>query len=76
MKIKIDHVESAPEYITITKREYTHLTQKAGLYDDYKASQRKRGQKLTELLTPEQRRQRAIKAANARWQKQVNGESK
>lgn len=70
MKIKIEHVQSAPEYITITKREYTHLTQKAGLYDDYKAAQRKRASKLATLLTPEQRRQRAIKGAQARWQKQ------
>lgn len=70
MKIKIDHVKSAPEYITITKREYTHLTQKAGLYDDYKAAQRKRASKLATLLTPEQRHQRAIKGAQARWQKQ------
>ena len=74
MKIKIDHVQSAPEYITITKREYTHLTQKAGLYDDYKAAQRKRASKLSSLLTPEQRRQRAIKAAQARWQKQSTEE--
>lgn len=69
MKIKIDHVESAPEYITITKREYTHLTQKAGLYDDYKAAQRKRGQKISELLTPQQRSDKARKAALARWNK-------
>ena len=71
MKIKIDRIESAPEYITITKRQYTHLTQKAALYDDYKAAQRKRASKLASLLTPEQRRQRATKAAQARWQKQV-----
>lgn len=70
MKIKITQIKSAPEYVTITKREYTHLTQKAALYEDFKAAQRQRGRKLTELLTPEQRRQRAIKAANARWQKQ------
>lgn len=67
MKIKIEAIETAPERITITKREYTQLTQKAALYDDYKAAQRQRGQKLQSLLTPEQRSDRARKAAAQRW---------
>lgn len=69
MKIKIDAVESAPEYIKITRREYTHLTQKADLYDAYRASQRKRAKRISEILTPEQLSARGRKAALARWQK-------
>lgn len=76
MKIKIEHVESAPEYITITKREYNHLTQKAALYDDYKTAQRERGKKLQSLFTPEQRSERARKAINARWERQRQEGSK
>lgn len=76
MKIKIDAVESAPEYITITKREYTHLTQKAALYDEYKTAQRERGKKLQSLFTPEQRSERARKAINARWERQRQEGSK
>lgn len=69
MQIQIKEIKTAPELITITKREYTHLTQKASLYDDYKAAQRKRGEKLQSLFTPEQRSERARKAINARWAK-------
>ena len=74
MQIKINAIQSAPERITITKREYTQLTQKAALYDDYKAAQRKRAKRITEILTPEQRSDRARKAARIRWeqQKEVN----
>lgn len=74
MQIEINHVKTTPEQITITKRLYTQLTQKAGLYDVYKAAQRKRGQKISELLTPEQRSDKARKAALARWTKKNNTE--
>jgi len=67
MKIEINAITSAPETVTITKRLYTQLTQKAGLYDDYKAAQRAHGKKISELLTPEQRSARAHHAALARW---------
>lgn len=76
MKIEIDHVKSAPEYVTITKRLYTQLSQKAGLYDDYKAAQRKRAKLINDILTPEQRSERCRKAAIARWNKQHNTEVK
>lgn len=68
-KINITHIETAPEYIEITKREYNHLTQKAALYDAYKAAQRERGHRLQSLFTPEQRSERARKAIAARWEK-------
>ena len=67
MKIEINAITSAPETVTITKRLYTQLTQKADLYDEYKAKQREHGRKISELLTPEQRSARAHHAALARW---------
>lgn len=69
MQIEINHIKTAPEMITITKRLYTQLTDKAALYDDYKAAQRKRAQIINDILTPEQRRERGRRAANARWSK-------
>lgn len=69
MKITIDNVKTTQERISITKREYTQLTQKADLYDEYKAAQRKRAKKITELLTPQQRSEKARKAALSRWNK-------
>lgn len=69
MKIEINAITSAPETVTITKRLYTQLEEKAALYDDYKAAQRAHGKKISELLTPEQRSARARKAAITRWNK-------
>lgn len=74
MQIKIKHIKTAPQQITITKRLYNQLEEKAALYDAYKAAQRKRGQKMAELLTPEQRSDKARKAALTRWNKRVNKE--
>lgn len=75
MQIEINHIKTAPEMITITKRLYTQLTDKAALYDDYKAAQRKRAQVINDILTPEQRKERGRRAANARWSK-YNKEAK
>ena len=68
-KIKITHIETAPEYIKITKREYNQLTKKSALYDNYKAAQRERGRKLQSQLTPQERSERGRKAIAARWSK-------
>ena len=67
MKIEINHVKTAPQTITVEKRIYTQLEEKAALYDAYKAAQRAHGKKISELLTPEQRSARARKAAITRW---------
>lgn len=75
MQIEINHIKTAPEMVTITKRLYTQLTDKAALYDDYKAAQRKRAQIINDILTPEQRSERGRRAANARWSK-FNKEAK
>ena len=74
MQIEIKHVKTTPEQITITKRLYTQLTQKAALWDDYKAAQRSRAKKISDILTPEQRSDKARKAAIARWTKKNNTE--
>ena len=76
MKIEINAIESAPERIEITKRLYTQLTQKAALWDDYKAAQRSRAKKINDILTPEQRSDKARKAALARWNAKRNKEYK
>lgn len=68
MQIKINAIETAPQRVTITKRLYTQLTQKAALYDDYKAAQRTRAKRINDILTPEQRSDRARKAARIRWE--------
>lgn len=75
MQIEINHIKTAPEMVTITKRLYTQLIDKAALYDDYKAAQRKRAQVINDILTPEQRKERGRRAANARWSK-YNKEAK
>lgn len=76
MQIEINHIKTAPERITITKREYTQLTQKAGLWDDYKAAQRKRAKRINDILTPEERSARARRAIMVRWQKAKGSEDK
>lgn len=67
MKIEINHVKTAPQTITVEKRIYTQLEEKAALYDAYKAAQSKHAKQLSEILTPEQRSARARKAAITRW---------
>lgn len=74
MKIEINAIKTAPERIEITKRLYTQLTQKAALWDDYKAAQRSRAKKINDILTPEQRSDKARKAALARWNAKRNKE--
>lgn len=74
MKIEINAIKTAPECIEITKRLYTQLTQKAALWDDYKAAQRSRAKKINDILTPEQRSDKARKAALARWNTKRNKE--
>lgn len=74
MKIEINAIKTAPERIEITKRLYTKLTQKAALWDDYKAAQRSRAKKINDILTPEQRSDKARKAALARWNAKRNKE--
>ena len=71
MKINITSVRSEPEMVTITKREYNHLYNKASKYDQYKQAQRERANKINDILTPQQRIERAKAAANKRWNKEV-----
>ena len=74
MKIEINAIRTAPERIEIPKRLYTQLTQKAALWDDYKTAQRTRAKKINDILTPEQRSDKARKAALARWNAKRNKE--
>ena len=76
MQIEINHIKTAPERIEITKRLYTQLTQKAALWDDYKAAQRKRAQRINDILTPEERSERSRRAVMIRWQKAKGSEDK
>lgn len=71
MQITITNIHTAPQTITITKAEYNDLKHKA---DNYARLQRTASQNLTRTqakLTPEQRRQKAQKAAQARWNNKV-----
>ena len=67
MQISITNIKTAPQTITITKAEYNALKKAS---DKYTRLQRTASQNLTRTqakLTPEERRQKAQKAAKARW---------
>lgn len=69
MKITITNIKTAPEVITITRREYNELKAKATRYDTRHAQLIENAHNQNNARTPEQRKAIAQKAAQARWNK-------
>lgn len=72
--IKIAKITTPPQKVVITASEYATLKAKAEAFDAYKQAQRNRAKRISDILTPEQRSERARAAALARWNKQQKEE--
>ena len=73
MQIKINAIKTTPQYIKITRKEYKTLAEKAAMLDEYRKAQRNRAKRINDILTPQQRSERARKAALSRWQNNKKG---
>ena len=69
MQLTITEIHTKPQTITITKKEYNELKYKATKYDNLSHTHSNFIKSYNSKLTPEQRRQNAIHAASARWNK-------
>ena len=69
MHITITNIKTAPEVITITRREYNELKAKAKRSDTRHAQLIENARTQNSARTPEQRKAIAQKAAQARWNK-------
>lgn len=69
MQLTITQIHTKPQTITITMKEYNALKNKATKYENLSRTHSVYITSYNTKLTPEQRRQNAIHAANARWNK-------
>ena len=69
MQVVIKEIKTQPQTITITKKEYNRIALKASLYDLYRTKQSLGGILAQQKLTAEQRKEKAKRAATARWNK-------
>ena len=69
MRLSITQIHTTPQTITITKKEYNELKHKATKYDNLSTAHANFIKSYNSKLTPEQRKENARKAANARWGK-------
>ena len=69
MQLTITQIHTIPQTITITKKEYNELKNKATKYDNLSRTHSHYITNYNARLTPEQRRSNASKAAKARWNK-------
>ena len=69
MQVVIKEIKTQPQTITITKKEYNRIALKASLYDLYRLKQSLGGILAQQKLTAEQRKEKAKRAATARWNK-------
>ena len=71
MQISITEIKSVPQNITIKAVEYYELKRKAGAYDRQVNRSKLHMKNLNASMTSQERHAKAIKAANARWHKEV-----
>ena len=69
MKITIDNIKSAPEYITIRCSEYLELKHKADRFEKRSTASKNNIKSLNAQRTQKERHELAQKAALARWNK-------
>lgn len=69
MKITINNIKSAPEYITIRRSEYLELKHKAERFEKRSTASKNNIKSLNAQRTPKERHELAQKAALARWNK-------